>query len=304
MQATVVGTVSFSGRGVHGGQPAVATVKPAAPGSGVVFIRTDITDRDNRIDARFDRVVDTRLCTLLSNEAGATVSTVEHLMAALAGVGIYNAVVEIDGPEVPIMDGSSKPFVAGLLKAGVALQRAPQAAIRVLREVVVEKDGKRAALAPSNRFEMTFKIDFADEAIGRQQRDMTLVNGAFIEELSGARTFGRLADVEALRKMGLGRGGSLENAIVVDGSKILNKDGLRYDDEFVRHKMLDAVGDLALAGAPIIGRYEGVCAGHEMTNLLLRAMFEAQTEAGDVFEMVDYDRARPCALGLCMEAAA
>ena len=144
----------------------------------------------------------------------------------------------------------------------------------------------------------------ADAAIGRQERSMSLVNGAFIEELCGARTFGRLSDIEALQKMGLGRGGSLDNAIVVDGAKVLNKGGLRYRDEFVRHKMLDAVGDLALAGAPIIGRYEGVRAGHEMTNLLLRALFEAQSASGDAFEMVEYDRAAPLALGLCLSQAA
>lgn len=304
MQATIAKAVAFTGQGVHGGQRAVATISPAEPGAGVVFIRSDITDRDNRIPARFDHVVDTRLCTLLSNESGVTVSTVEHLMAALAGLGVYNAVVEIDGPEVPIMDGSSKPFVAGLLNAGVVFQRAPQKAIRVLRDVAVEKDGKRAALAPCERFEMRFEIDFADAAIGRQERSMTLVNGAFVEELCGARTFGRMADIEALRKLGLGRGASLDNAIAVDGAKVLNKGGLRYNDEFVRHKMLDAIGDLALAGAPIIGRYEGVRAGHEMTNLLLRELFTAHQATGDVFEMVDYDRAAPRALGLCLKQAA
>lgn len=304
MQATIATAVSFNGHGVHGGQPATATVSPAGPDSGVVFIRTDVKDRDNRIPARFDRVSDTRLCTLLANESGATVSTVEHLVAALAGLGVYNAVIEIDGPEVPIMDGSARPFVAGLSQAGLKLQSASQRAIRVRREVVVEKDGKRAALSPAARFEMRFEIDFADAAIGRQERSMSLVNGAFIEELCGARTFGRLSDIEALQKMGLGRGGSLDNAIVVDGAKVLNKGGLRYRDEFVRHKMLDAVGDLALAGAPIIGRYEGVRAGHEMTNLLLRALFEAQSASGDAFEMVEYDRAAPLALGLCLSQAA
>ncbi|MEL6979023.1 MAG: UDP-3-O-acyl-N-acetylglucosamine deacetylase [Pseudomonadota bacterium] len=296
MQATVAEPVEFSGVGVHGGDAVTCTVRPAPADAGVTFRRIDLPDGENIVQARFDRVADTRLCTVLSNECGATVSTVEHLMAALAGLGVCNAAIDLDGPEVPIMDGSSAPFVEGVTAVGVRAQRGGQRAIRILREISIEKDGKRASLSPSPRFEMRFEIDFEDAAIGRQARSMTLVNGAFIEELAKARTFGRLCDIEALRKIGLGRGGSLENAIVVDGARVLNADGLRYQDEFVRHKMLDAIGDLALAGAPIIGRYEGVRAGHEMTNLLLRALFAAP----DAFDYVEYDRARPKALGLCL----
>ncbi|MEM9725960.1 MAG: UDP-3-O-acyl-N-acetylglucosamine deacetylase [Pseudomonadota bacterium] len=303
MQATLANETTFTGVGVHGGHAATARVAPAEPGAGVTFIRTDLPHGRNHIPARFDRVADTRLCTVLANEHGATVSTVEHLMAALAGLGVTNATIAIDGPEVPIMDGSAAPFVRALSETGVVFQRAPQTALRILREISVDRDGKRASLAPADSFEMRFEIDFTDAAIGRQTRSMTLVNGAFIEELCDARTFGRLADLEKLRNTGLCRGGSLENAIVVDGAKVLNKGGLRHQDEFVRHKMLDAIGDLALAGAPIIGRYEGVRAGHEMTNLLLRELFTAQQAHGDVFEHVDYDRAMPKALGLCLTTA-
>lgn len=295
MQATVSRRVEFKGLGVHQGQNVTATVLPAPINHGIRFRRIDITDRPNEIDARFDRVVDTRLCTVLASDSGVTVATVEHLMAALAGVGVSNALIEIDGPETPIMDGSSEPFVRGLMDAGVTLQEAPQRAIRVLKPVEVESEGRWAALSPSERFEMHFEIDFEDKAIGRQVREMRLVNGAFIEDLCRARTFGRLADVEKLRSMGLARGGSMDNAIVVDRDRVLNPEGLRYADEFVRHKMLDAVGDLALAGAPVIARYEGRYAGHEMTNLLLRALFKDPSS----FEWVEYDRARPLALGLC-----
>lgn len=300
MQATIGRGVTFSGIGVHGGQTANATVKPAAAGAGVFFRRTDITDRPNVVPARYDLVADTRLCTMLANESGVTVATVEHLMAALAGLGVTNAEIEIDGPETPIMDGSSEPFVRGLAAAGVVAQAAEQRAIEILKAVRVIDGDKSAALTPCRRFEMRFEIEFEDEAIGRQERAMTLVNGAFIDELCRARTFGRLCEVEMLRKAGLGRGGSLDNAIVVDGARVLNRGGLRYEDEFVRHKMLDAIGDLSLAGAPIIGRYEGVRAGHEITNQLLRALFADKS----AWRWIAYDRRKPSALGLDAALAA
>ena len=300
MQATLSRAVRFEGVGVHGGQRAVAVVKPAAEGAGIHFIRSDISNKPNRIAARYDAVVDTRLCTVLANRAGVTVSTVEHLMAALAGLGVTNATISIDGPEIPIMDGSSEPFVRAIAAAGVRVQKARQKALRILKQVSVEKDDKRVVLSPARWFEMSFEIDFVEPAIGRQRREMAMVNGVFVDELSKARTFGRLEDAEKLRSLGLARGASLENAIVVDGERVLNRGGLRFADEFVRHKMLDAVGDLALAGAPIIGRYVGVKAGHEMTNLALRALF-ADKEA---YSWIDYDRRKPKSLGLCIEEVA
>lgn len=273
MQHTIAAAVEFHGVGVHRGKMATARLLPAAANTGILFKRVDMTDRPNVIPARYDRVVDTRLCTVIANETGATVSTVEHLMAAIMGCGIDNLLVEIDGPEMPIMDGSSRAFVEGIAEVGLRPQQAVRRAIKVLKPVTVKEGDKLAALLPAERFAMDFSIDFTESAIGRQERSMTLVNGAFIEQLSAARTFGRLADVEALRKAGLALGGSLDNAIVVDGARVLNPEGLRYEDEFVRHKMLDAVGDLGLAGAPIIGRYQGERAGHDMTNRLLRALF-------------------------------
>ncbi len=273
MQTTVRKSAKFEGVGVHSGAAATAIVRPAEPGHGIVFKRVDVLDKPNEIPATYDRVVDTRLCTVLANEAGITISTVEHLMAALCGLAIDNALIEIDGPEIPIMDGSSAPFVKGLTASGLSRRRAPRRAIQILRRISVREGDKRASLARARRFEMRFDINFDDAAIGRQSRSMALINGCFVHELASARTFGRLSEVEQLRAAGLARGGSLDNAIVVDGDRVLNPDGLRFKDEFVRHKMLDAVGDLYLAGAPIIGAYRGVRAGHDMTNKLLRALF-------------------------------
>jgi len=209
------------------------------------------------------------------NEHGVAVGTVEHVMAALAGCGITDATVEVSGPEMPIMDGSAMPFVRRIVAAGTRVLAHRAAAIRIDRPVTVRKDGKSAALLPAERFEMDYAIVFSDSAIGEQALALTLTGDAFVTELADCRTFGHLTEVEQLRAMGLAKGGGLNNAIVVDRGRVLNPEGLRRPDEFVRHKMLDAVGDLALAGAPIIGRYVGLKSGHEMTNLLVRALFAA-----------------------------
>lgn len=264
---------TFQGVGLHGGQSATMHVLPAPAGHGIMFRRTDIAAGAGDIRACWDRVVDTRLCTRLGNENGASVGTVEHLMAALAGCGLSDALVMLDGPEVPIMDGSSVPFVQGLLRAGIVDSGLPARALRILSPVSVERDGRRASLAPAERFEMAYAIEFDDPAIGTARKELRLSGGAFVTELADCRTFGHLSEVERLRALGLGRGGSLQNAIVVDRGRVLNPEGLRRPDEFVRHKMLDAVGDLALAGAPIVGRFEAHRGGHEMTNALLRALF-------------------------------
>ena len=270
---TVRAGVVFNGVGLHGGQAVTMQVAPAPAGHGILFRRTDLAPGAGDIPARWDLVVDTRLCTRLGNAHGASVGTVEHVMAALAGCGVTDALVTLAGPEVPIMDGSAAPFVTALLRAGIVETGRPCRAIRVREKVAIEQDGKRAELAPANRFEMEFAIEFDDPAIGAQRQAMALVNGAFVSELGDCRTFGHLGEVEQLRAMGLARGGSLQNAIVVDRGRVLNPEGLRRPDEFVRHKMLDAVGDLALAGAPIVGRYTAHRGGHEMTNRLLRALF-------------------------------
>jgi UDP-3-O-[3-hydroxymyristoyl] N-acetylglucosamine deacetylase len=259
-------------------------LRPATSG-GIRFRRVDVTDRDNLIAARWDRVTDTRLCTLLSNEAGVSVGTVEHLMAALAGTGVTHALVEIDGPEVPIMDGSALRFVRAILRAGLAPLPGPLTAIRILKPVRFAEGDVSAGLVPAPTLSIDFTIDFADAAIGRQDRQLSMVNGAFVHELADCRTFCRRQDVEFMQANGLALGGSLDNAVVVDGDRVLNPGGLRRSDEFVRHKMLDALGDLALAGAPILGAYRGIRAGHGATNRLLRTLFATP----DAFEYVTLD---------------
>ncbi len=263
--------VRFRGVGLHGGAPGVVTVAPAAAGTGVVFLSDAAPGVP--VPARHDHVVDTPLSTRLGLPGGPVIGTVEHLMAAFAAAAVTDAVVSIEGPEVPILDGSALPFLAAFAEAGLRDLEVASPAIRILRPVTVEIGGRLARLEPAPCFEMAFTIDFEDPAIGSQSKTLRLAGDALAAELSDARTFGRLAEVERLRRGGLGRGGSLENAVVVDHGRVLNPGGLRHPDEFVRHKMLDAAGDLALAGAPIVGRYTGLRAGHALTNLLLRRLF-------------------------------
>lgn len=229
---------------------------------------------DTMIPARWDAVEQTALCTRIKNAAGAEVSTIEHLMAALAGCGIHNALIEVDASEVPILDGSSADFVRGFLKAGLIAQAAPVWAIKILKDVSVTRGEASATLRPADAMLIDFHIDFADEAIGQQSKVLTLSNGSFVRELCDSRTFCRQADVEAMKASGLALGGDpAENAIVFDGANVEAPGGLRHADEPVRHKMLDAMGDLYLAGAPILGHYTGHRAGHSLTNELLRAVF-------------------------------
>ncbi len=273
MRRTVNEAVKFRGIGLHGGQPVVLTVAPAAANTGIVFHRTDAGPAARPLPARYDFVNDTHLCTQLANRDGVSIGTIEHLMAALVGCGITDARIALDGLEVPIMDGSAVAFVREFVRVGIRDLGVPCRAIRMLEPVSVRMEGKVAELSPAPRFEMEFSVSFGDPAIGQQSKHLVLTGGAIVSELSDSRTFGCLADVEMLRRMGLGRGGGLENAVIVDNGRVLNPEGLRHPDEFVRHKMLDAVGDLALAGAPIIGRYTGIKAGHEMSNRLLRKLF-------------------------------
>ncbi|TCP43121.1 UDP-3-O-acyl-N-acetylglucosamine deacetylase [Rhodovulum marinum] len=272
MQTTLKSAISFSGTGLHSGRPVRMTVHPASAEYGIWFRRTDIDGPDALIPARWDAVVPSRLCTKLAN-GRAEVATVEHLMAALAGCGIHNALIEIDGPEVPVMDGSAQPFVRGFLSRGLRRLAAPVRALRILEPVEVAEGDARASLAPADTMEIDFEIDFADTAIGHQAKRLNMANGAFVRELCDSRTFCRSADVDTMRANGLALGGTLANAVVVEGDRVLSPGGLRHSDEAVRHKMLDALGDLALAGAPILGRYRGERAGHALTNRLLRALF-------------------------------
>ncbi|THD81235.1 MAG: UDP-3-O-acyl-N-acetylglucosamine deacetylase [Phenylobacterium sp.] len=273
-QHTVRSPALFAGVGVHTGAYTRVAVRPAGVDAGIVFVRTDVTDRDNRVLVAPDTVCKTQLGTVIGNAAGVTVATIEHLMAAMVMLGVDNAVVELDGPEMPIMDGSSLPFIRILDRAGARTQDSPRRFIEILETVEVIDGDKRASLSPAEGFEVAFAIEFPTAVIGRQSVDLAMDGEAFREELADCRTFGFLHEVEALRAMGLARGGSLENVVVIEGDRVLNPEGLRRPDEFVRHKALDAIGDLYVLGAPILGRFEGELAGHAINNLLVRAVAE------------------------------
>ena len=271
-QHTVAGPAIFAGIGLHTGEHVRVAIRPAAPNAGISFVRTDVRRGDNVVRVAPETVIQTRLGTVIGNEDGVTVSTIEHLMAAMAALGIDNATVEVDGPEVPIMDGSSEPFIQILDRAGKRRQEALRRYIEILAPIEAVEDDKRATLTPSDQFEVAFEIAFPSRAIGRQRVDLVIDEDSFREELADCRTFGFLHEVEALRAAGLARGGSMENAVVIDGDRVLNPEGLRRPDEFVRHKALDAVGDLYVLGLPIIGRFEGVLAGHGLNNAVVREL--------------------------------
>jgi UDP-3-O-[3-hydroxymyristoyl] N-acetylglucosamine deacetylase len=278
LQHTLAAPVHVSGVGVHTGAAVEVAISPAPPGAGVTFVRGDITDRDPRISARADAVCETRLGTVIANAAGVSVSTVEHILAVFCGLGVDNAVVEVNGPEMPIMDGSCEPFVRLIDRAGRRPQQAPREHIEILAPIEVVDGDKRAALLPARGFEIAFEILFDAAAIGRQRVDLGIDEAVFRRDLADSRTFGFLHEVEALRAAGLARGGSMDNVVVIHEGAVLNPYGLRRSDEFVRHKVLDAMGDLFLLGAPLIGRYEGRYSGHGLNNRLTRAVL-ARPEA-------------------------
>ena len=277
MQTTLKSVVTFEGIGLHTGAAVTLVLLPAPANTGIVFRRVDLPDQP-MLPAIWDQIVVSPLNTRLMNADGVIVSTVEHLMAAFAGTGLHNVIVDIDGPEVPIMDGSAAAFVRTIVDTGLTRLSAPLYAIEILRDVLVVDGASSAKLSPATSLQIAFDIDFADAAIGHQAKTLNMANGAFVRELCDSRTFCRSADVDAMRANGLALGGTLENAVVVDGDQVLSPGGLRHADEAVRHKMLDALGDLYTAGAPIFGRYDGVRAGHAMTNRLLQALF-AQPDA-------------------------
>ena len=272
LQHTLAGPAVCSGVGVHTGRRVRLAVRPAPVDSGIVFIRSDVVEGDNRIPVSVEAVTRTQLNTEVSNAAGVGVSTIEHLMAALAALDVDNVIVEVDGPEIPIMDGSGLPFVQLLDRAGRRAQERGRRYIEVLAPVEVVDGAKRAALSPCSRFEVAFEIAFESAAIGRQTLDMAVTERSFRDQLAAARTFGFVHEVEALRRMGLARGASLDNAIALDGDVMLNPEPLRFRDEFVRHKALDAIGDLYVMGAPVIGRFETRYGGHALNNRLVRAL--------------------------------
>lgn len=283
MQKTLSHSVSFSGIGLHTGRAVTMQVRPAPVGHGIVFKRIDVIGKDNLVPARFDAIADTRLCTVIGNEDGVTVGTVEHLMAAFAGCGIDNALVEVDAPELPVMDGSARDFVETFDAAGIVAQGAPRKAIRILKDIIVKDGAKRASLKPSSLPVYAGTIEYAHPEIGTQSYEMKLVNGNFRHDLADCRTFCLAGDVEAMRRAGLALGGSLSNAVVVDETGVMNEDGLRCTDEFIRHKLLDAIGDLFLAGGPVVGRYDAVRPGHDLNAKLLAALFADES----AYEIVD-----------------
>ena len=277
-QTTIADTVRVVGIGVHSGRQVSLTLHPADADTGIVFLRTDTADgRDVEIPATWDHVSATDLCTMVGDPKGASIATIEHLMAALRGLGVDNLLIEIDGSEVPVMDGSSDAFIEAIDSVGLVTRSARRRWIKVLKPIRVELAGGWAELRPHDgqRYEVT--IDFADPAIGRQSIGVDLSPKTFREEVSRARTFGFVKDLEKLLPMGLCRGSSLENSVAIKDGRVLNPEGLRWTDEFVRHKLLDAIGDLALSGAPILGLYRSYRGGHRMNYLTLKALFADPT---------------------------
>ena len=256
-QRTLQSTACCVGIGLHSGESVAMAIRPAGPDMGITLRRTDIANGGSLIPLNWRHVVDSKLATTVGNSYGVTVSTVEHLMAALAGCQIDNAVIDVDGPELPIMDGSAKPFVAMIERAGTKLQDATRRMIRVDKRIVVGDHEKSLSLTPAQSFSLSFEIDFDSSNISQQKLAIHIDDDAFKSDIAGARTFGFAHEVDRLRSVGLALGGSLENAIVIDGDHVLNEEGLRFQDEFVRHKILDCIGDLYLAGAPIIGHVHG-----------------------------------------------
>jgi UDP-3-O-[3-hydroxymyristoyl] N-acetylglucosamine deacetylase len=271
-QRTLINSVSCHGIGVHSGSSVTVTLHPAAAGSGITFVRTDLGGVE--IKALWQTVVDTRQCTTIGNGQGATLSTIEHLMAAFAASGIDNVRVDVNGPELPILDGSAQPFVTLIEEAGVKEQHVSRRLIRVLKTVTVEEGNRKVSLSPAPYYEIEIDFDFADRnALAPQHLVFRPLEEDFTEEISAARTFGLLEDAEKIWALGLAKGASLDNTLVYDGVQVINQDGLRYEDECVRHKVLDALGDLHLAGGLILGKFHGVRTGHSLHHKLLLALF-------------------------------
>jgi UDP-3-O-[3-hydroxymyristoyl] N-acetylglucosamine deacetylase len=282
MRRTLAKEISKSGTALHAGAIVNMTLSPAEPGTGVVFRRSDLGPRE--IPALYDRVGETRLGTVIA-EGDATVGVIEHLMAAVAGAQIDDLVVTLDGPEPPILDGDALSYFQLIEEAGTREQSGVRKAIKVIRPVEIAIKDARISLLPSDLSEYTYDLDYSNtKAIGKQSYTMTLTRENFAREIAPARTFGFMHELDALNKMGLGRGASLTNTLAIEGDNVVNKGLMRFPDEFVRHKILDAIGDMALAGGPLIARFEGVKSGHSTNNAVLRALF-ADTENYAVVEI-------------------
>jgi len=283
-QHTLARELTCVGRGLHTGRRVSMRLRPAEPDTGIRFLRLDAGPGQRLVTADWRNVTESELCTVITNESGVTVHTVEHLLAALRGCEIDNAIIELDGPEVPIMDGSAAPFVSLLRRIGVVRQPAARRALLVRKPVVVSGD-RYAALLPAPRPQITVEIDFPNPVIGRQRYSLTLEPEAFAREVAAARTFGFAHELRALQARGLAAGGSLASAILVDEQRVVNEEGLRFPDEFARHKLLDCVGDLALLGVPVIGHFVAYKPGHRLCHQLLRAL----DAAGDATSRIVVD---------------
>ncbi|MEK9646323.1 MAG: UDP-3-O-acyl-N-acetylglucosamine deacetylase [Alphaproteobacteria bacterium] len=299
-QKTLKSAIGCTGIALHSGRKTTLNLKPAEANAGIRIRRTDLVNGASEIVVDWSKVVDTQLATTVGNDYGTTVSTIEHLMSALAGCEIDNLVIEVDGPEIPIMDGSASPFVFLIECAGVAELEAPRKAIKILKPVTVGDGDRSLTILPSDEFSLSFEIDFDNAAIDRQQYAFENLDSDFKADIARARTFGFEKEVDALRSAGLALGGSLDNAVVVGEDRILNEEGLRYADEFVRHKILDCIGDLYLAGGPIIGEVRASRSGHELNNALLRAVFDDDT----AWTLVDAEPRRHAVEAQAIEAVA
>jgi len=298
-QRTLNKVVSATGVGLHNGEKVTLTLRPAGIDTGIVFKRTDLPGAPT-IQATPDAVRDTRMCSALEQNS-ARVATVEHLMSALAGLGVDNIIIELTASEVPIMDGSSGPFIFLLQSAGIVEQNAPKKFIRIKKVVEVHDGDKWVRFEPYHGFRMDFTIDFAHPVFEQSGKNVKIdfKDNSYIKEISRARTFGFMHEVEYLRANGLARGGSLDNAVVLDEYRILNQDGLRYDDEFVKHKVLDAIGDLYMLGHPILGTFTAYKSGHGLNNQLIRALL---ADAG-AWEYVTFDKLEEASEGFQAQTA-
>ncbi len=273
-QRTLMNEVGCTGIGLHTGEKVKINLRPAPANSGIKFVRTDLKGRPE-VEVRFDNVFDTTLATTIGTN-GCKVSTIEHLMAAFFGLGIDNAVVELDGPEVPIMDGSAAPFVFLIKSGDVREQKSPKRFIVIKKPFKVDDGNRSVCIYPSKELKITYMIDFQHPLLRNQEYELTFSGRDFVREISTARTFGFMKDVETLKKNGFARGGSLDNAVVIDDFRIINEDGLRFDDEFVRHKILDFIGDISIVGSPIIGHFVVKKSGHFLNQHMLRKLMESK----------------------------
>ncbi len=301
-QTTLADQVVIEGIGVHQGRPARVVLHPAEAGSGITFLRTQLAHgRERLIEARSHAVRDTQLCTVIGDDTGASVATIEHLMAALAGLGIDNALVEVDGPEMPILDGSSRLFVEAIDQVGLRTLSAPRKVVKILKPVRVEHGQSVVELLPrAEGFRLDVEIAFDSKVIGRQAFGIDLDPTAFRRDIAAARTFGFMRDVERLWKAGLALGASLENTIAVGEDSVVNPEGLRFPNEFVRHKLLDAIGDLSLAGYTIQGHYKAFCPGHKLNAMILDALFADRS----AYALVESHRRPVRAAGELLQPAA